>query len=67
MEGAINGEMTAKLGEYQTKRRVGNDSSGWVQVASNTPEETLLRMQNIFNNFQIETEKGRRLVYVKKD
>ena len=67
MEGAINGQMTARLGEYQTKRRVGNDSSGWIQVASNTPEETLQRMQNIYNNFQIETEKGRRLVYVKKD
>ncbi len=67
MEGAINGQMFAHLGEYQTKRRVGNDSSGWIQVASSTPEETLKRMQNIFNNFQIKTEKGKELKHVKKD
>ena len=32
MSGVIDGEIFVKEGEYRTKRRVGNDASGWVQV-----------------------------------
>lgn len=32
MDGAIGGELFVKIGQYQKKRRVGNDASGWVQV-----------------------------------
>lgn len=66
MDGVISGEMFAKVGEYQKKRRVGNDSSGWVQVTGRDEQETLQKMQNIFNEFQIETEKERGRTYVKK-
>ena len=41
MNGVINGEMFAKKGEYQKKRRVGNDASGWIQVVGEDQYETL--------------------------
>ncbi len=58
MDGVIGGEMFAKVGEYQKKRRVGNDASGWVQVIGNDEKETLEKMRNIFNSFRIEVRKG---------
>ena len=70
MDGVIQGEMIAKLGEYQVKRRVGNDASGWVQVMGQDEKETLQKMQTIFDNFIIETDdikKERGAVYVKKN
>lgn len=66
MDGVISGEMFAKVGEYQKKRRVGNDASGWVQVIGKDEEETLHRMQIVFDKFQIETEREKSRVYVKK-
>lgn len=69
MDGVIGGEMFVKLGEYQKKRRVGNDASGWVQVAGNDEKDTLNKMQKIFDNYEIETvtkeERGK--AYVKKN
>ncbi len=68
MDGVIAGEMFAKVGEYQTKRRVGNDASGWVQVLGIDETDTLKKMQSIFDSFKIETERqigGRK--YEKKD
>jgi len=62
MDGVIGGEMFTNVGEYQTKRRVGNDASGWVQVLGRTTEETEAKMQKIFDDFKIEVKKG----YVKK-
>lgn len=46
--------MFAKVGEYQKKRRVGNDASGWVQVLGNDENETLQKMKKIYDNFEIE-------------
>lgn len=66
MDGVISGEMFAKVGEYQKKRRVGNDASGWVQVIGKDEEETLHIMQIVFDKFQIETEREKSRVYVKK-
>ena len=65
MDGVIDGEMFAKIGEYQKKRRVGNDASGWVQVIGKDEFDTLEKMKKIFNNFEIEVEKGGKK-YVKK-
>lgn len=58
MEGVIGGEMFAHVGEYQKKRRVGNDASGWVQVEGETEQETYKRMVKIFNAFKLEVSKG---------
>lgn len=69
MDGVIHGEMFAKLGEYQIKRRVGNDASGWVQVIGKDETETLRKIQMVFDNFVIETadlKKERGAIYVKK-
>lgn len=68
MDGVIQGELFAKIGEYQIKRRVGNDASGWVQVMGENERETLKKMQAVFDKFVIETnnEKERGTVYVKK-
>lgn len=60
MDGVIAGEMFAKAGEYQKKRRVGNDASGWVQVVGIDEKETLKKMKMVFNNFEIETRKETR-------
>ena len=67
MDGVINGEMFAKIGEYQKKRRVGNDASGWVQVVGENQNETLEKMKKVFNAFEIQTanDKGGKK-YVKK-
>ena len=54
-DGVVDLEMFAKLGEYQEKRRVGNDASGWVQVMGKDEFDTLEKMTNIFNGFVIET------------
>ena len=53
MDGVIDGEMFAKIGEYQIKRRVGNDASGWVQVLGENEYETLEKMQKVYNAFEI--------------
>lgn len=68
MDGVINGEMFAQIGEYQKKRRVGNDASGWVQVLGENEIDTLRKMQSVYDNFEIETslEMGGRK-YVKKN
>jgi hypothetical protein len=68
-EGFVAGELFAQVGCFQTKRRVGNDASGWVQVMGKNENETLNRMQDIFNNFVIFTEeeiKEGEKKYVKK-
>ncbi|MBE6153604.1 MAG: ATP-grasp domain-containing protein [Firmicutes bacterium] len=70
MDGVIRGEMFAKLGEFQVKRRVGNDASGWVQVMGESETETLKKMQLIFDKFVIETDKDikeKGVAYVKKN
>lgn len=54
IDGVIGGELFAKVGEYQKKRRVGNDASGWVQVLGNDENETLQKMKKIYDNFEIE-------------
>ncbi len=54
MDGVIGGEMYAKEGEYQTKRRVGNDASGWVQVLGENERDTLQKMQKIYDSFELE-------------
>lgn len=54
IDGVIGGELFAKFGEYQKKRRVGNDASGWVQVLGNDENETLQKMKKIYDNFEIE-------------
>ena len=53
MDGVIDGEMFTKIGEYQIKRRVGNDASGWVQVLGENEYETLEKMQKVYNAFEI--------------
>ena len=67
MDGAIGGELFAKIGGYQTKRRVGNDASGWVQVLGENEFDTLQKMQRIYDIFEIEVSNdmgGKK--YVKK-
>lgn len=67
MDGAIGGELFAKIGEYQKKRRVGNDASGWVQVLGENEFDTLQKMQKIYDAFKIEVSNdmgGKK--YVKK-
>ena len=54
MDGVIDGEMFAKVGEYQKKRRVGNDASGWVLVIGENERDTLQKMQSIYDAFEIE-------------
>lgn len=53
MDGVIGGELFAKIGEFQKKRRVGNDSSGWVQVLGENEFDTLQKMQKIYDVFEI--------------
>ena len=66
MDGVISGEMFAKVGEYQKKRRVGNDASGWVQVLGSDEFDTLRKMQKVYDNYTIETEKEFKKSYVKR-
>lgn len=67
MDGVINGEMFAKIGQYQKKRRVGNDASGWVQVIGKNETETLQKMKKIYDEFEIETVlETENIKYVKK-
>lgn len=54
MDGVIGGEMFAKVGQSQTKRRVGNDASGWVQVVGQDETETLQKMRDVYDHFKIE-------------
>ena len=67
MDGVIAGEMFAKIGQNQTKRRVGNDASGWVQVLGKDESETFQKMKKVYDNFEIMTdiEMGEKK-YVKK-
>lgn len=67
MDGVIGGELFTKIGEYQKKRRVGNDASGWVQVLGENEFDTLEKMQKIYDIFEIEVSNdmgGKK--YVKK-
>lgn len=67
MDGVIAGTLFIKPGDISKKRRVGNDASGWVQVSGNNEQETLTKMQNVFDNFEIISyipESGKR--HVKK-
>lgn len=67
MDGVIGGELFTKIGEYQKKRRVGNDASGWVQVLGENEFDTLQKMQKIYDIFEIEVSNdmgGKK--YVKK-
>ena len=67
MDGVIGGELFTKIGDYQTKRRVGNDASGWVQVLGENEFDTLQKMQKIYDIFEIEVSNdigGKK--YVKK-
>lgn len=67
MDGVIGGELFTKIGEYQTKRRVGNDAAGWVQVIGENEFDTLQKMQKIYDIFEIEVSNdmgGKK--YVKK-
>lgn len=67
MDGAIDGELFTKVGEFQKKRRVGNDASGWIQVAGADENDTLRKMQYIFDNFEIEVkDEYKEKKYVKK-
>lgn len=67
MDGVINGELFVKIGDYQKKRRVGNDASGWVQVIGKDEKETFKKMQVIFNNYIINTNNDIEVKeYVKK-
>ena len=54
MDGVIDGEIFAKVGKYQKKRRVGNDASGWVLVIGENEFDTLQKMQSIYDVFEIE-------------
>ena len=54
MDGVIDGKMFVKTGDYQKKRRVGNDASGWVQVLGENEFDTLQKMQKIYDDFEIE-------------
>lgn len=53
MDGVIDGEMFVKTGDYREKRRVGNDASGWMQVASKNEFDTLKKMQAVYDAFEI--------------
>lgn len=67
MDGVIGGELFTKIGEYQKKRRVGNDASGWIQVLGENEFDTLQKMQKIYDIFEIEVSNdigGKK--YVKK-
>lgn len=67
MDGVIGGELFTKIGEYQKKRRVGNDASGWVQVLGENEFDTLQKMQKIYDIFEIEVSNDMRgKKYVKK-
>lgn len=54
MDGVIGGELFAKIGEFQEKRRVGNDASGWVQVLGENEHDTLQKMKKIYDAFELE-------------
>ena len=57
IDGTINGEIYAEIGKYQKKRRVGNDASGWIQVEGVNENDSLKKMQYIYDNYIIETKK----------
>lgn len=57
-DGVIDGEVFAKVGKYQEKRRVGSDSSGWIQVVGDDISDVMEKMQVIYDNFRIEVEKN---------
>jgi hypothetical protein len=66
MNGVINGQMFIETGDYQEKRRVGNDASGWVQVEGTDVQDTLDKMQFIYDNFIIEVEENYKRNEVKR-
>lgn len=66
MDGSINGQMFTEVGSYQEKRRVGNDASGWIQVEGIDVQDTLNKMQFIYDNFTIEVEENNKRNDVKK-
>lgn len=66
-KGFVMGELNIEKGKYQKKRRVGTDSSGWVIVESQTPQETIKIMKDIYENYSIITKEERKKCYVKKN
>lgn len=71
MNGVIDGQLFVKIGDYQKKRRVGNDASGWIQVEGISVKDTMNKMQNVYNQFNIEvyedTKRNDVKKYVKKN
>ena len=63
MDGVIDGKIFVKNGDFNKKRRVGNDASGWVQVLGENEFDTLQKMQNVYDAFEIQVG-GKK--YVKK-
>lgn len=66
MPGVVNGQLFTKVGDFQEKRRVGNDASGWIQVEGDNVQDTLSKMQYIYDNFYIEVEEKNKRDDVKK-
>ncbi len=60
--GVIDGEVFAKIGEFQKKRRVGSDCSGWIQVSGIDTFDVLKKMQTIYDNFKIEVAENKTIV-----
>lgn len=58
-EGVTDGKLFAKIGEFQKKRRVGSDCSGWVQVSGIDTFDVLHKMQVVYDNFRIEIVKDK--------
>lgn len=58
-EGVIDGELFAIPGEFQKKRRVGSDCSGWVQVCGTDTLDVLKKMQVVYDNYIIEVAKDK--------
>ena len=56
VDGVIDGDMFCEVGDYQHKRKVGNDASGWIQAVGVNEKETLKILREVFNKFKIEVE-----------
>lgn len=66
-EGAFEGKIFAKIGQYQKKRRVGSDKSGYIRVYGKNVEEVEKRMQKIHDYFRIQVDHNHTLKLVKKN
>lgn len=58
-DGVTDGELFAIPGEFQKKRRVGSDCSGWLQVCGTDILDVLNKMQVVYDNFTIEVAKDK--------